>query len=682
MTSTANSETQAGVGEAQDTVATRWETPLVVVVDDQSAGRRILEQVIRGIESDIDVVPFADAIQALDFCRTKTPDLIVTDYLMPGLDGIDFIRRVRTLPGCADVPVIVVTVVDDRSVRYRALDAGATDFLSRPIDEHECRARCRNLLTLRHQQHALRQRALSLAESERRFRIMADELPLIVWVQDSRCSVALVNKTGCAYFGVSEEQLTGRRWQQLIHPEDKARYVEAFAGKFAAREPFQKQCRMRRADGEWRWVESFARPYWTPAGMFAGVVGASIDITERKTAEESLHLSHLELERHSEQLARLTSQLSATERRERKRLAQVIHDDLQQLLVGAAFSVERVQRRLRTVDDSDALHDTLRSATDLLQQAMDVARGLVGDLTPPILHDAGLPEGLDWLARRMQQRFGLAVDLNLDRAVSPEHEDVRCVLFDAAREALFNVVKHAGAEQASLTLSRGADGRLALVVEDAGAGFDATAQRESLGGDRGFGLISMRERLHFLGGELDIESAPGVGTRVVVTMPQRTGARAFDDASDAADAAQASREAVAPKALEGGSTGIRVLLVDDHAMLRRALASMLAVEPDLSVVGEAADGLEAVGAVERLAPDLVLMDISMPRMDGLEATRRITARWPAVRVIGLSMHDPADRAEAMVAAGAAAYLSKSGEIEVLLQTIRRVCAAGAAPALG
>jgi DNA-binding NarL/FixJ family response regulator len=114
--------------------------------------------------------------------------------------------------------------------------------------------------------------------------------------------------------------------------------------------------------------------------------------------------------------------------------------------------------------------------------------------------------------------------------------------------------------------------------------------------------------------------------------------------------------------------------------VRRALAMTLEDAPDVCIVGEAADGLDALQAVEHLQPDVVLMDFAMPRLDGLEATRRIKARWPGVGIIGLSMYDEADRAAAMIEAGASAYLSKTGDIDALLATIRSVGAglAGAA----
>lgn len=136
----------------------------VVVVDDQSAGRNILKRVIRGIDQDIEVTTFGDASSALQFMHETVPDLVITDYLMPEIDGVAFVRFVRKIPRCGDVPIIMVTVIEDKRIRYKALDAGATDFLTRPIDQHECRARCRNLLALRRQQRIIGSRASWLEE--------------------------------------------------------------------------------------------------------------------------------------------------------------------------------------------------------------------------------------------------------------------------------------------------------------------------------------------------------------------------------------------------------------------------------------------------------------------------------------------------------------------------------------
>jgi two-component system response regulator RpfG len=138
--------------------------PLVVIVDDQSTGRKILGQIIRDIDPGLEVIAFSSPIEALELIRTRTPDLVLTDYKMPIMDGVQFIREIRAISSCRDLPVVVVTVVEDKKIRYQSLDAGATDFLTRPIDQYECKVRCKNLLTLRHQQKIISNRTKWLEE--------------------------------------------------------------------------------------------------------------------------------------------------------------------------------------------------------------------------------------------------------------------------------------------------------------------------------------------------------------------------------------------------------------------------------------------------------------------------------------------------------------------------------------
>jgi two-component system response regulator RpfG len=131
---------------------------IVMVVDDQSTGRAILEQVVRGLDERVQVEGFMRPVDAVVWAARNVADLVLVDYMMPEMDGIEFVQRLRKLPGYEHVPIVMVTVHDDRKVRYAALDAGITDFLTKPVDARECLARCRNLLTLRRQQLALEDR--------------------------------------------------------------------------------------------------------------------------------------------------------------------------------------------------------------------------------------------------------------------------------------------------------------------------------------------------------------------------------------------------------------------------------------------------------------------------------------------------------------------------------------------
>lgn len=129
-----------------------------------------------------------------------------------------------------------------------------------------------------------------LRESEARFRIMADNLPHIIWVHDEEGRQQFVNQTFCDYFGIHRAEISPRRWQMLVHPEDREGYVAAFHEAVRERRPFHHEVRIRRADGEWRWFESWGRPRFDDAGRFLGHVGTSADITERKRTEEHRQL--------------------------------------------------------------------------------------------------------------------------------------------------------------------------------------------------------------------------------------------------------------------------------------------------------------------------------------------------------------------------------------------------------
>ncbi|GAB4259245.1 MAG: two-component system response regulator [Deferrisomatales bacterium] len=136
----------------------------IFIVDDQLTSRMVLEKLSSTLEEASLIRTFADPVEALRHARSETPDLVLADYKMPGMDGVEFTGHFRSIPECFDVPLVVVTSVDSRRVRYRALEAGATDFLTKPVDIHEFRARCHNMLTMRAQQKLLKDKAAWLEQ--------------------------------------------------------------------------------------------------------------------------------------------------------------------------------------------------------------------------------------------------------------------------------------------------------------------------------------------------------------------------------------------------------------------------------------------------------------------------------------------------------------------------------------
>ena len=229
-----------------------------------------------------------------------------------------------------------------------------------------------------------------------------------------------------------------------------------------------------------------------------------------------------DLERRTAQLRALAAQLAQAEQRERRRIAQLLHDQLQQLLVGARYQLDGMQ-----LDSSSADFNQARQQVDgLLSQCLETSRSLTLELSPPILHEAGLVAALKWLGRWFRETHGLTVRVIADEQAGAEEEELRVMLFVAVRELLFNVVKHGQVQQAWVRVSRLPENQLKIVVSDQGAGFDPARLRACEGTRSGFGLFSLRERLESLGGQMEVESAPGKGSRftLLAELAEKPGA--------------------------------------------------------------------------------------------------------------------------------------------------------------
>ncbi len=397
------------------------------------------------------------------------------------------------------------------------------------------------------------------------------------------------------------------------------------------------------------------------------ILEMAIDVTEWRKAEAGLRDANDQLAHRATQLRALAGELTLAEQRERRRMAKVLHDHLQQLLVGAKFRLTVLGRHADPV-----VQEATREVAQLLDESIRSSRSLTAELSPPILHEGGLIPGLEWLARSMTDKHGLLVDLSYDEDLPPMAEDVKVLLFESVRELLFNAVKHAKVGSAGLNIRTLDEGLLRITVSDAGPGFDSGKLKQAGEAGAGFGLFSIRERLDLIGGMFEIHSAPGQGSRFMLTVPLEQHRPADAAPLPAPEAGARITELASPKI----GTPIRVLLADDHVVMREGLARLLGHEPDIEIVGQAADGQEAVLLARKLLPDVILMDMSMPKWNGVEATRAITNEFRDMRIIGLSMFEEEERAQALRDAGGIDYLTKSGPPEQLIAAIRRCMGRG------
>jgi PAS domain S-box-containing protein len=483
---------------------------------------------------------------------------------------------------------------------------------------------------------------------------------------DRQWRYTYVNPAAAEAFHMKPEQLLGRNLWELWPAAYDLPIGAAFRRSLEENIPIQFE--ICYPDPLNEWFE--CRCYPMPDGLAAFFT----IVTERKRAEEALHRAKDELEERvlertaelqgrAAQLARLASELTMAEQRERGRLALVLHDGLQQTLVAAKFRL----KALEAAGDKGVWREAAQLG-ELLSDAIGTSRSLATELSPPVLK-IGLAPALEWLARWMQEKHGLAVVLDVPAEIDSVAEDVTIMLFQAVRELLFNVVKHAGVKTARVSASR-RNCEIVVSVEDQGRGFnlqDVLARHDRRGG---LGLFAIRERVELLGGRVSIESAPGRGSHLTLAVPAAPETAA--GAQHETLRAEVSVGFVSPSASPDSSDAegrLRVVLVDDHAVVRQGLATLLRQEPLFQVAGEASDGRSAVELVRRLRPDVVLMDVGMPGMDGIEATKIIHNEFPDVCVIGLTMHDDSHVGEKMREAGASAFLSKSDPADNIVKAI-------------
>lgn len=392
---------------------------------------------------------------------------------------------------------------------------------------------------------------------------------------------------------------------------------------------------------------------------------------DNQAANAALQARTEELIRSQERLRALASDLTLTEQRERRKLAGDLHDYLAQLLVAG-----RMKLRQAVACVAKEPGTTLLAELDqIFDESLRYTRTLIADLAPPSLQEFGLSHAFQWLSEHMRTH-GLTVDVQVgsDRINLPDDQAI--LVFQSVRELLLNIVKHADTNRAIVAVAT-TPTELHITVTDGGQGFDHTAVAAPEAGSSGFGLFSIDERMRAMGGRFEINSTPGHGTRASMILPYWPAAAPElreplkEELSDLKAAGHPDRRSGLTMQPPPEQSMVRVLLVDDHVMVRRGIKSLTDGHDNLRVIGEASDGEQAVELTAQLRPDVVLMDVNLPVMDGVTATSRIHQDYPDIVIVGLSVHDDRQIVDAMTKAGAAAFVSKGSVTEELYEAISR-----------
>jgi len=336
----------------------------------------------------------------------------------------------------------------------------------------------------------------ALRESEERFRLIANTAPVIIWMSDVTKGCSYVNQTWLDLTGQSFDAALGSGWTERIHANDAASCFDIYASAFDRREPFQIEFRLRRHDGEYRWIVGTGVPRYHGDGSFAGYIGSAIDNTERRLATDAL--------------ATINHRLIDAQEEERAHIARELHDDVTQRLALVTISLDELARS--GPSPTEVRRKIEETREQLVSLANDV-QTLSHRLHPARLEYLGIAAASAALCREISSQRGLEIVFTAEGIPDSISRRIGITIYRVLQEALQNAVKHSGAGRIDASL-RGEVDRIDLTVRDFGAGFDVSANNNG-----GIGLTSMKERLKAVRGRLTVVSEAQKGTTIHAYVP-------------------------------------------------------------------------------------------------------------------------------------------------------------------
>jgi PAS domain S-box-containing protein len=344
-------------------------------------------------------------------------------------------------------------------------------------------------------------------ESEERFRLVANTAPVLIWMAGTDKLCNYFNQTWLEFTGRPVDAELGNGWAEGVHPDDLRRCLDIYTQAFDRREKLKMEYRLRRHDGQYRWILDIGVPRFNADKSFAGYIGSCIDITDRKQAEAAL--------------SSVSRRLIEAQEQERSRIARELHDDINQRIALLAIELRSFEQNPSA--SAAELHRRVKEAQNRVSDLGRDIQALSHRLHSSKLEYLGLPAAAASFCRELCEQQKVEINFTGDgipRRVPPE---ISLCLFRVLQEALQNAVKHSGVKRFKVEL-RAAANEIHLAVSDSGVGFNPAAAIEG----SGLGLISMQERLQLVEGELSIESAPNRGTTLRARVPLTLGEHAME----------------------------------------------------------------------------------------------------------------------------------------------------------
>ncbi len=337
-----------------------------------------------------------------------------------------------------------------------------------------------------------------LRESEKRFRVMAETTPTLVWMCDPRGKITYLNERRLAFTGPDPKAGYGDSWMEYVHPDDRRNVQDILSQALNDRQAFSHEYRLRRNDGVYRWMFDVGSPRLNGDGSFAGFIGSAIDVTDQRLAQQALE--------------KVSGQLIEAQEKERSRIARDLHDDICQRL--ALLSMELDQANRGVNESAEVMKGRLKEIRQHCSEIAGDVQSLSHELHSSRLDYLGIVAAIGGFCHEFSKQHEVSIEFTDGDVPADLPREISLCLFRVTQEALHNAVKYSGVSQYAVELTATAE-EIQLVVSDSGRGFDVEAAK----GNRGLGLVSMQERVHLVHGSLHVESEPGEGTKILAVVP-------------------------------------------------------------------------------------------------------------------------------------------------------------------
>ena len=493
----------------------------ILAIDDNEINLELLSQLTTRYYPEFQFIRSLNGYDGIEKARLEKPEIILLDILMPGMNGYEVCEILKTDIETKNIPVLMISALGGNPAeRTRGLNAGADAFISKPFMSSELQAQINVALRIKGVEDLLRKRNESLelnikAETdkflaeEERFNTISEHARQFYWEVDTNGEFTYISPVVESILKMKNLEILGKiNFNTLFQTQTVNRHVRiSDTEKLKENEIFLKSGN----DDLWLTLSSF--PVFNKQDNFVGTRGICFDITQRKKAELALVENLKKIEKYQEKLKKLNIEITRIEERERRRIAENLHDSLGQTLSLAYLKLSAI--------NTDEFNPVTKKIWDdtfgLLNKAIAESRELTYDLSPPILYELGLIPTFKWKLEQIEQKHQLKTRLIGEEVSLNVKKEVAIFIYRIVSELIQNVLKHANASELTIEIEHTPE-KYYISVNDNGKGFETIDGKSTTKPD-GFGLMSIKERLESFNGILDLKSMPGKGTTARIEIP-------------------------------------------------------------------------------------------------------------------------------------------------------------------